>query len=144
MRGVDPALREPGHVGEVDAVVHAEREVGIGERERLDEPAVAAQERQDVGQVELALRVVAPEPLERAQQRAAVEQVQAGVDLADRELLLGRVAGGLRLDHALDAPLGVADDAPVAGRVLELHARDRRGGAGLRVRRRRARRSPRR
>ena len=131
---MDPALREPGHVGEVDAVVDAEREVGIGERERLHELVVRAQQREHVRQVELALGVVAAEPRERGEQRAAVEQVEARVDLADRELLLGRVARGLGLDDALDAPLRVADDAAVAGRVLELHARDRRRGAGLLVR----------
>ena len=59
--------------------------------------------------------------------------VQAGVDLADGELLLGRVAGRLGLHDALDAAVGGADDAAVAGRVVELHRRERRGGAGLLV-----------
>ena len=37
----------------------------------------------------------------------------------------------LRLDDALDAAVGVADDAAVAGRVLEHHRRHGRGGAAL-------------
>ena len=43
--------------------------------------------RQHVGQVQLALRVVAVDLGQRGEQAAAVERVDAGVDLADRELL---------------------------------------------------------
>ncbi len=131
---VDPPLGQARHVREVDAVVDAEREVGIGQRAGLDGPAGGEQGRQDVGQVELALGVVLLEAAQRCEQRAAVEHVQAGVDLADRELGLGRVAGGLRLDDALDVAVGAAEHAAVAARVLELHRRQRRGGAGLLVR----------
>ena len=90
---VDALLGEPRDVREVDAVVDAEREVGVGERVRL-RPSWpgGAQQRQHVGQVELALGVVGVELGERVEQRAAVEQVEAGVDLADRELLGRRVA----------------------------------------------------
>ena len=71
---------------------------------------------------------------QRREQRAAVEGEDPGVDLADGQLLLGRVTRGLGLDHALDLALGVAHDAPVAARVLELGGQHRRGGAGLLVR----------
>ena len=130
---VDPPLGQAGHVREVDAVVDAEREVGIGQRAGLDGPAGGEQGRQDVGQVELALGVVLLEAAQRCEQRGAVEHVQAGVDLADRELGLGRVTGGLRLDDALDVAVGAAEHAAVAARVLELHRGQRRRGPGLLV-----------
>ena len=128
------ACAERADVGEVDAVVDAERERRVGDGVGADELAVGAQERQHVGQVELALGVVGGEAAERVEQVAARERVDAGVDLADRLLLGRRVAGRLRLDHALDAAVGGADHAPVAGRVLELHRRHRRRGAALLVR----------
>ena len=53
---------------------------------------VSPQQREDVGQVELALGVVRAQPLEGVEQVAAVEGEDAGVDLADRELLGRRVA----------------------------------------------------
>ena len=64
---------------------------------------VGAQQRQHVGQVELALRVVGRRAPQRLEQVAARERVDAGVDLADRLLLGRRVAGRLGLHHALDA-----------------------------------------
>ena len=50
-----------------------------------DVPAVLAQQRQHVGQVQLALGVVGAQPGERAAQGGGVEGVEAGVDLGDRE-----------------------------------------------------------
>ena len=50
-----------------------------------DVPARCAQDRQHVGQVQLALGVVGAQPRERAAQRGGVEGVEAGVDLGDRE-----------------------------------------------------------
>ena len=100
---------------------------------RADRLALGAQQRQHVGQVELALRVVGAQLLQRLQQVAARERVDAGVDLADRLLLGRRVAGRLGLHHPLDAALRVAHDAPVAARVLELHRRHRGRRAALLV-----------
>ena len=88
-------------------------------------PCRGAQERQHVGQVELALGVVGGQRLERLEQVAARERVDAGVDLADRLLLRGRVAGRLGLHHPLDVAVGGAHDAAVARGVLELHGRHR-------------------
>ena len=121
-------------VGELDAGVDAERQRGVGDDVGGDLLAVGAQEREHVGQVELALGVVGGERLERGEEVAAGERVDAGVDLADRLLLGGRVAGLLRLDDALDAAVGRPDDAAVAARVLELHRRHRGRGAALLVR----------
>ena len=60
----------------------------------------------DVGQVELALRVVACRSGRSAVEQArAVERVDARVDLADRELLRRRVPLGLGLDDLLDVAL---------------------------------------
>ena len=108
---------------------------------RLRSPSVCvrtgagrAHRRQDVGQVQLALGVVGAQGLERVEQRGPVEREDRAVDLADRELLRGRVAGGLRLDDALDVAVVVAHDAAVAGRVVEHHRRHRGGGAVLGVR----------
>ncbi len=131
---VDALLGEVGDGGEVDAVVDAEREVRVGERVRLDGEVLLEHPGHDVGEVELALGVVGAEGVERVEQRAAVEAVQAGVDLADGQLGLRRVAGRLRLHHALHPALRVAHDAAVARRVLELHRGERGGGLRGRVR----------
>ena len=47
--------------------------------------------------------------------------------------LVGRIAGGLRLDDALDVAVGVAHDAAVAGRIGEDHGRHRGGRAAVGV-----------
>ena len=114
---VDAPLGDLLGVGEVDAVVDAVREVGVADRVRRDDPAGRAHRGQHVGQVELALGVVGVDRRERGDQRAAVERVDAGVDLADRELLGGRVAGRLGLDHAQDRAVAVADHAAVGRRA---------------------------
>ena len=113
----DAALGDLLGVGEVDAVVDAVREVGVADGVRRDRPAGVAHGGQHVGQVELALGVVGVERRQRGDQRAAVERVDAGVDLADLELLGGRVAGRLGLGHAQDRAVAVADDAAVGARA---------------------------
>ena len=95
-------------------------------------PALADQ-RQDVGQVVLALGVVVGEPVEGLGERPGGEGVGAGVDLLDRELLGGGVAGLLRLDDPLDLAVRRTDDPAEGAGVLELGGHHRRGGAGLRV-----------
>ncbi|OIQ86786.1 hypothetical protein GALL_313750 [mine drainage metagenome] len=101
--------------------------------------AVGASQRDDVGQVILALRVVAAQRADPAAQRGARRGDDAGVDFGDRTLGGGRV---LVLDDALHAPGGVAHDAAVAGGVVELDAEQpQRAGAGgveQRLQRRRA------
>ncbi len=122
----DPLLGEPRDVGQVHAVVDAEGDRGIGQDMRPHGPAGRAQRGQDVREVRLALGGARRERLQGGEQRAGVEQVQARVDLADRHLRLGGVAGHLRLDHAVHAAAGVPHHAAVAARVGELHRRDRR------------------
>jgi hypothetical protein len=66
-----------------------------------------------VGEVELPLRVVGVEVLEGAPERIGLEEVEGGVQLLDRALILGRV---LLLDDAEDFAVFIADDAPVRQR----------------------------
>ena len=77
-----------------------------------DEPAVGPGELDELGQVQLAgLRRRLRAPI-RPAQPGGVERVEAGVDLVDRDLLVGRV---LRLDDPLDRA-GLVADRPGRGR----------------------------
>ena len=87
--------------------------------------AVADEEAQCVGEVELTLRVVRLEPLERRPELRGLEDVDAGVDLAERELLGRRVAG---LDDLREAALAVAHDPAVGTHVGRLERKH--GGRG--------------
>ena len=80
-------------------------------------------ERDDVGEVVLAARVAVVDRLEPAREMLRRRRHHAGVDLADRALLRRRV---LVLDDRLHRALGVADDAPVTGRVVELDRQQRK------------------
>ena len=129
---VDARLQGARRRGQLDTRVHAEAlgDVACGKRKHVAPGAAANLEH--VGQVELALRVVASHLLERLEKRLRVEAVEAGVAFGDGGL------GGVRillLDDTLDAPFAVADDAPVAERVVELHGEhhDRRVRAGAHV-----------
>ena len=99
-----------------------------------DARAVGAQQLEHVRQVALALRVVGPDARQRRLERRRVEDVDARVDLADRELGRAGVAGGLGLDDPLEAAGRVAHDAPVPPGVLEHGGRDGRRRAGGLVR----------
>ena len=91
-----------------------------------DDVAGGAQHPDDVGEVVLALRVLGVEAPQGGGQQAAPEAVDRRVDLGDLEL--GVVGVGL-LHDAVDAAAGVAHDAPVSGRVVELGGED--GGRGV-------------
>ncbi len=134
--GEDPPLRLGADLREVAAVVDAEREAGVVDDVGAHRSASGTQDRQHVGQVQLALGVVGADLAERVEQLAAVERVDAAVDLADLQLGRGRVAGLLRLDDALDGAVGRAHDAAVAGRVRQHHRQHRRRGGLLDVGRR--------
>src|SRR2546427_1665729 len=132
--GVDPRGgriddRDSGeHVTLVDVVAKAgghEGELGPGvdpldlPRDRSgvygDRVAAVDEQAEGVGDVELALRVVRLEPVERRPQLLRSEHVDARVDLAQRELL-GRPVGGL--DDPGEPAVPVADDAAVRTDVL--------------------------
>src|SRR5205085_662608 len=100
-----PAL-DRGQRGELLAVVHAEGFVGILDGDRLDAAARLREEPDHVRQVVLALIVLRAHVVERGPQAAAVETIDARVDLADLLLVVGRVAV---FDDALD-PTALAED----------------------------------
>ena len=129
---VDARLQGAHRRGQLDARVHAQAlgDIACGKREHV--APGAATNLEHVGQVELALRVVASHLLERLEKSLRVEAVEARVAFGDGGL------GGVRvllLDDALDAPFAVADDAPIAERVVELHGEhhNRRVRAGAHV-----------
>ena len=122
---MDAALGDSCHVGERDPVVDAEHLGWVIEAVSDDRPAEGPEDREHVGEVQLALGVVGVDLVKRGQQRVAVEGEQPGVDLADLKLGVGRVARRLGLDHALHHAVGVAHDAAVAAGVVEGDRPDR-------------------
>ena len=83
----------------------------------VDRPPVAPGQPQHVGQVQLALVVGRRELGQRRLQGLGREDIDAGVDLADRPL---GVVGVPVLDDALNLAIGVTEDPPVAARVGHL------------------------
>src|SRR5918999_249737 len=84
-RARTPALKDLAHLRELGAIVDPGGEPAVVDRMGHDPLPVRAEDRQDVGEVVLALGVVRGDPLERLDERATGEGVDAGVDLADRE-----------------------------------------------------------
>ena len=125
---IDAALHDLGDLGQLDAGVDAQALGGVVGGERQHGAAGVAADLEHVGEVELALGVVIADPGQRVEQGAGVEAVEAGVALVDRRLI-GR--GVLLLDDALDLPVGIADDAAVAGGVVQLHGEHHHGGVVL-------------
>ena len=80
-----------------------------------------------VGEVVLAQGVLGAEPAQGGGQEAAAQAVDRRVDLADLTLLVGCIGV---LDDAADPLVAVAEDAPVAGRVVDLGRQHRAGGVG--------------
>ncbi len=107
---------------------------GSRKRVRLDRAAAGGEERQDAGQVQLALGVVGVER-RRARRAASPPSNRYRPALTSRMASSCSVASPADLVSATrsTAPSASADHAAVGGRVVELHARDRRGGAGLLV-----------
>src|SRR5205807_9168564 len=121
------AVGGPGRSSEADTVLDAHRLVWVVELDdgrRLEEP-------EDVGQVEVARLVVVLYLAELFDQAAAVEAVDADVDLVDLlALLLRRV---LTLDDPVQRSVWLADDPTVvACRVFD--AGEGRIGSGRLVR----------
>src|SRR3546814_8181109 len=97
----------------VGARIHAEHLLGRA----LDDagrPALGVGQGEDVGEVVLALRIVAAKPLDEREETLRLAQHDAGV--AEIDLTLRAVGVG-KLDDLLDAPFLIEDDAPVSGRV---------------------------
>ena len=129
---VDPVAELPGDERELDARVDALHLPRDGCGVDGDRLAVGDEQAERVGHVELALRVVRLERREHGPETVGAKDVDAGVDLAERELLGRRVR---RLDDAREPAVRVANDAAVRARVLRLegeHGR-RRAVAAVRV-----------
>ena len=127
VRGVDAVAQPRGNRRELGARVDAvglERILRALDRARLP---VADEDAERVGDVELALRVVRRQPFERRPELRRVEDVDAGVDLAERELL-GR--GVARLDDPREPAVRVPHDPAVCRGVGRLEGEDGRGGSG--------------
>ena len=125
---VDAALHDLGDLGQLDAGVDAQALGGVVGGKRQHGTTGVAADLKHVGEIELALGVVVADLGQRVEQGASVETVEAGVALVDRRLL-GR--GVLLLDDALDLAVGIADDAAVAGGVVQLHGEHHHGGVVL-------------
>ena len=125
MRLVEPHAEAPLGGRQLRPVVDAVEPAVVVERDRADQAAVLAGERDEVGQVQLSGRGRRLERLDPAPQPGRVEGVDAGVDLVALELF-GR--GVVRLDDPLDGPEVAAHDPPETRRVGREHAgqRDRR------------------
>ncbi len=111
----DHGVQARGGAGQLHAVVDSLDDPGVRSRNRGDRVAGPAQQRDDVGEVALALIVLRAELREVLAHGRGGEDVGAGVDLGDLELVVGGVA---LLDDAIQRARRVADDASVAGRVI--------------------------
>ena len=114
-------------LGQLGAVVDAERVGGILGLDGEDDVPGLAEHRHDVGEVVLALGVLGAEPAQRGREQAAAEAVDRRVHLVDGELV--GVGVGL-LDDAVDPALLVAHDPAVPGRVGHPGGEQRSGGVG--------------
>jgi hypothetical protein len=83
---VDAGAGKRGHLGELTPVVNPQGDRRVRHRVCRDAATVAAQDRQHVGEVELGLGVVGAEARKRVEQLAALERVDADIDLADGQL----------------------------------------------------------
>src|SRR5436189_278332 len=89
----------------------------VTERADPDSLAVRAETALGVGEIELSLRVLRLLSVEGPPETRLVEDVDGGVDLADPQLLVRRVA---RLDDRIERVIAVSDDAAVRTRVRRL------------------------
>ncbi|MNM74023.1 hypothetical protein D3C81_857720 [compost metagenome] len=117
-------------LGELAAIVGALHFHGVLRLRGGHRQAVGHRHGDHVGQVVLALGVAVGQPAHPLGHARAGHGEDAGVALADRALLGGRV---LLLDDGADLPLGVANDPAIAGGIGQLHGEQgqlRRAGVG--------------
>ena len=86
MGGDDAAVEFGGQLGQLHPVVDAGDQRGVVDVLGVHDLPVRADDRDDVGEVELVLGVVGAQPAQRRAQRGDVEGVDPGVDLADGPL----------------------------------------------------------
>ena len=110
----DPLTHDPLGLGELPAVVDAEDLVAIRYRDGRD---LSLDQPDHVGQVVLARPVLVLELEQRRPELASAEDIDAGVDLRDRALLIGRV---FFLDDVAEHAVASPHNAAVAVRVIQI------------------------
>ncbi len=128
---VDPVAQLPRDERELDAGVDSLHLPGHGRGVDGDRLAVADEQPERVGHVELPLRVVRLESVQHGPELVGAEDVDPRVDLAKRTLLRRCVSG---LDDARQAAARVAHDAAVRAGVVGLEGEHRRRRAFASVR----------
>ncbi|OIQ72175.1 hypothetical protein GALL_462010 [mine drainage metagenome] len=111
-------LQHPLQVGELTAVVDAEHVVGVVHRRGAHLHAICHGQRNHVGQVILALRVVVAQASQPALQMRHRRAQNAGIAFVNGTL---RGAGVLVFDDALHRTVRVAQNAAIAVRMREFH-----------------------
>ncbi len=117
----DSAVHLGAEFGQLDAVVRTRALPVVGELKGACGAPGGGRCREDIGQVDLALIIVGAQGSQGGAQEVRVEGVDARVDLVNRGLLGGGVA---LLDDRGDRARGVADDASVAGGILDARGQD--------------------
>ena len=113
-------------IGELRAVVDAERLAGVVDLHGLHAVAGARQDRGHVGQVIFARRVIGLDLIDVLPEEVGAETVDAHIGLADGELFR---SAGLLLHHIEDVAVRIADHAAVARGVVHQGAHQHAGGA---------------
>ena len=118
-------LVEPLQCRELHAVVDAEHLLEGFRRHRSDRHAFLDRKGDDIGEVVLALRVVAAHALEPTPQVSGTSCEYPRVDLRDVALLVACIP---LFDDAADMPVRIPNDSPVSARVVD-HRGDERNAA---------------
>jgi len=115
---VQPDAEGPFRLGELAPVVDPVERPVVVEPDRAHDPAVLAGKPDEIGQVQLAIRLRRLQRADAAAKPGGIERVHARVDLVRLELLRGRVAG---LDDPLDRPELASDHPTELTRVGREH-----------------------
>ena len=118
-------MRDFTRDGELRARVDAETFVVVLDDHAGHGQAIGSQQTEHVREVVLALRVIAVELIEMAQERRCGKAIDAGIALANRALLLRAV---LLFDDAGHVATRVTHDTPVSKGIGGHHREHRRGG----------------
>ena len=128
---VDPSAQHRLGAGQLHEVVDAGRFAGVLEQQCLRDVTGFVQDRDEVGQVVLVLRVVPPDTAQRRAEQARAHHHDRRVDLGDQPLVGARVA---LFDDPRDRAVLRVHDAPVARRVVRLGGQDGQRRLALAVR----------
>ena len=115
-------------IGELRAIVDAERLAGVVDAHGLHPVAGAPQDRGHVGEVVFARGIVGLDLIDVLPEEVGAETVDAHVGFANGELLR---SAGLLFHHIEDVAVRVVDHAAVAGGVVHHGAHQHAGGAAF-------------